>query len=186
MNSVLQTCFFWIFCVSRWHVDATEQCLRAGKMAQWGRALTALLEILSSNSSKHMVAHNSPEWDLMPSLGLSEDSYSVLSSHKYRNLKKINKPCVLVKFFTLCASSSLLSTFNYDYFSIPPLKLFWYCIFSHYLFSKISFILLIINFLLLVVFSPIKVSYWVVFLNLKNSYHFIICIALSFTALRIN
>jgi hypothetical protein len=31
---------------------------RSGEMAQWLRALTALLEVLSSNPSNHMVAHN--------------------------------------------------------------------------------------------------------------------------------
>jgi hypothetical protein len=31
---------------------------RAGEMAQWLRALTALLKVLSSNLSNHMVAHN--------------------------------------------------------------------------------------------------------------------------------
>ena len=31
-----------------------------GEMAQWLRALTALLEVLSSNPSNHMVAHNYP------------------------------------------------------------------------------------------------------------------------------
>ena len=31
---------------------------RAGEMAQWVRALTALLKVLSSNPSNHMVAHN--------------------------------------------------------------------------------------------------------------------------------
>ena len=30
----------------------------AGEMAQWLRALTALLKVLSSNPSNHMVAHN--------------------------------------------------------------------------------------------------------------------------------
>jgi len=30
----------------------------AGEMAQWLRALTALPEVLSSNPSNHMVAHN--------------------------------------------------------------------------------------------------------------------------------
>jgi hypothetical protein len=29
-----------------------------GEMAQWLRALTALLKVLSSNPSNHMVAHN--------------------------------------------------------------------------------------------------------------------------------
>ena len=31
---------------------------QAGEMAQWLRALTALLKVLSSNPSNHMVAHN--------------------------------------------------------------------------------------------------------------------------------
>jgi len=31
---------------------------RAGEMAQWLRALTALPEVLRSNPSNHMVAHN--------------------------------------------------------------------------------------------------------------------------------
>jgi hypothetical protein len=37
--------------------------IRAGEMAQWVRALTALpevLKVLCSNSSNHMVAHNHP------------------------------------------------------------------------------------------------------------------------------
>jgi hypothetical protein len=34
---------------------------RAGEMAQQLRALTALLKILSSNPSNHMVAHNHPQ-----------------------------------------------------------------------------------------------------------------------------
>ena len=51
-------------------------------MAQWLRALTALPEVLSSIPSNHMVAHN----HLMPSSGVSEDSYSVLTC-----IKKINK-----------------------------------------------------------------------------------------------
>jgi hypothetical protein len=33
---------------------------RAGEMAQWLRALTALPKVLSSNPSNHMVAHNYP------------------------------------------------------------------------------------------------------------------------------
>jgi hypothetical protein len=33
---------------------------RAGEMAQWVRALTALPKFLSSNLSNHMVAHNHP------------------------------------------------------------------------------------------------------------------------------
>jgi hypothetical protein len=32
----------------------------AGEMAQWVRALAALLKVLSSNPSNHMVAHNHP------------------------------------------------------------------------------------------------------------------------------
>jgi hypothetical protein len=32
----------------------------AGEMAQWLRALTALLKVLSSNPNNHMVAHNHP------------------------------------------------------------------------------------------------------------------------------
>jgi hypothetical protein len=41
-------------------------------MAQQVRALTALLKVLSSNPSNHMVAHNTP------SSGVSEVSYSEL------------------------------------------------------------------------------------------------------------
>jgi hypothetical protein len=48
-------------------------------MAQWLRALTALSEILSSIFSKHMVAHNHLQWDLMLSAGVFEDSYSVFT-----------------------------------------------------------------------------------------------------------
>jgi hypothetical protein len=47
-------------------------------MAQQFRALTALQEVLSLIPSNHMVAHNHLLWDLMPSFGVSEDSYSVL------------------------------------------------------------------------------------------------------------
>jgi len=50
----------------------------AGEMAQQLRALTALLEVLSSIPSNHMVAHNHLKWDLVPSSGGSEDSNSVL------------------------------------------------------------------------------------------------------------
>jgi hypothetical protein len=38
--------------------DTLNQPLVAGEMAQWLRALTALPEVLSSNASNHMVAHN--------------------------------------------------------------------------------------------------------------------------------
>jgi hypothetical protein len=37
-----------------------KQNIGTGEMAQWGRALTALLKVLSSNLSNHMVAHNHP------------------------------------------------------------------------------------------------------------------------------
>jgi hypothetical protein len=47
-------------------------------MALLLRALTALPEVLSSNPSNHMVAHNHLEWCLMPSSVASEGSYSVL------------------------------------------------------------------------------------------------------------
>jgi hypothetical protein len=48
-------------------------------MAQQFRALTALLKVLSSIPSNHMVAHNHLEQDLMFSSGVSEDSDSVLT-----------------------------------------------------------------------------------------------------------
>jgi len=47
----------------------------AGERAQQLRAVTALPEVLSSNPSNHVVAHNHPQWDS----GVSEDSYSVLT-----------------------------------------------------------------------------------------------------------
>jgi hypothetical protein len=34
--------------------------IRAGEMAQWVRALTALPKVQSSNPSNHMVAHKHP------------------------------------------------------------------------------------------------------------------------------
>jgi hypothetical protein len=37
-------------------------CTGAGEMAQRVRALTALLKVLSSNLSHHMVAHNALFW----------------------------------------------------------------------------------------------------------------------------
>ena len=52
---------------------------RAGEMAQWVRAPTALPKVMSSNPSNHMVAHNHPKRDLRPSNGVSEDSDSVLT-----------------------------------------------------------------------------------------------------------
>ena len=54
----------------------------AGEMAQRVRALTALPKVLSSNPSNHMVAHNHPQWDPMPSSGVSEGSYSMLTYNK--------------------------------------------------------------------------------------------------------
>jgi hypothetical protein len=57
---------------------AVEMCFRAGEMAQWLRALTALPEVLRSIPSNHMVAHNHLKWDPMPSFGMSKYSYSVL------------------------------------------------------------------------------------------------------------
>jgi hypothetical protein len=51
----------------------------AEEMAQRLRALTALPEVLSSIPSNHVLVHNHLSWDLMPSSGVSEDSYSVLA-----------------------------------------------------------------------------------------------------------
>jgi hypothetical protein len=42
------------------HSSFKNLFLGAGEMAQWVRALTALLKVLSSNPSNHMVAHNHP------------------------------------------------------------------------------------------------------------------------------
>ena len=50
----------------------------AKEMAQWLRAPTALPKVLSSIPSNYMVAHSHLLWELMPSSGVSEDSYSVL------------------------------------------------------------------------------------------------------------
>jgi hypothetical protein len=55
---------------------------RAGEMAKQLRAPTALPEVLSSIPSNHMVAHNHLLWDLIPSYGVSEDSYSVIKYTK--------------------------------------------------------------------------------------------------------
>jgi hypothetical protein len=51
-------------------------------MAQRVRALTTLLKVLSSNPSNHIVAHNHLLWNLTPSSGVSEDSYSVFTYNK--------------------------------------------------------------------------------------------------------
>jgi hypothetical protein len=37
-----------------------RRILRAGEMAQWLRALTVLLKVLSSDPSNHMMAHKHP------------------------------------------------------------------------------------------------------------------------------
>jgi hypothetical protein len=52
--------------------------MRLERLAQHLRALTALLEVLSSIPSNHMVAHNHLKWNPMPSSGVSEDDNSVL------------------------------------------------------------------------------------------------------------
>jgi hypothetical protein len=51
---------------------------RAGEMAQRLRVLTALPKVLSSNPPNNMEAHNHLLGYLMPSSGVSEDSYSIL------------------------------------------------------------------------------------------------------------
>jgi hypothetical protein len=61
------------------HWINTQKCKDVtGEMAQQLRALTALPQVLSSIPSNHMVAHN----HLMPSSGVSENSYSVLTLNK--------------------------------------------------------------------------------------------------------
>jgi hypothetical protein len=50
--------------------------LGLGEVAQNLRALTALPEVLSSNSSNHMVVHNHLKWDLMSFSDVYEESYS--------------------------------------------------------------------------------------------------------------
>jgi DNA repair protein RadC len=62
--------------------DLQKMFLGAGEMAQRLRAPTALLKVLSSNPSNHMVAHNHPQRDLTPCSEVSEDSYSVLTYNK--------------------------------------------------------------------------------------------------------
>jgi hypothetical protein len=59
-------------------------------MAQRLRALTALPKVLSSIPSNHIVAHNHLEWDPMPSSGVSEDSYGVLTYINNSLKKKIS------------------------------------------------------------------------------------------------
>jgi hypothetical protein len=51
----------------------------AGEMAQWLRALTALLKVLSSNPRNHMIAHHRSVMRSDALSGESEDSYSALT-----------------------------------------------------------------------------------------------------------
>jgi hypothetical protein len=53
-------------------------------MAQQLRVPTALPEVRSSSPSNDMVAHNYLYWDLMPSFGMSEHSYSVVIYFIYK------------------------------------------------------------------------------------------------------
>jgi hypothetical protein len=46
-------------------------------MAQQLRTPTLLPKVLSSILSNHMMAHNHLQWGLVPSSGVSDDSYSV-------------------------------------------------------------------------------------------------------------
>jgi hypothetical protein len=45
-------------CQFDWVYEQLRNVSRAGEMAQWLRALTALPEVMSSNPSNHTVAHN--------------------------------------------------------------------------------------------------------------------------------
>jgi hypothetical protein len=56
-------------------------------MAQQLRVLTAFPEVLSSNPSNHMVAHNHLQWGLMPSSGVSEESNGEYIKYKKKTLK---------------------------------------------------------------------------------------------------
>ena len=56
----------------------TKDNLGGLRDGQQSRTLTVLLKVLSSNPSKHMEAQNYLKWDLMPSSGVSEVTYSVL------------------------------------------------------------------------------------------------------------
>ena len=55
------------------YLNIIKLCWREGPVVK-----TALPKVLSSNPNNHMVAHNHLLWDLVPSSGVSEDSYSVL------------------------------------------------------------------------------------------------------------
>jgi hypothetical protein len=54
-----------------------------GEMAQWLRALTVLLKVLSSIPSNYMVAHNHLQSDMIPSSGVSEDKYIYIYIYIY-------------------------------------------------------------------------------------------------------
>ena len=93
-------------------------------MAQWLKALTALPEVLSLIPSNHMVAHNHLQWELMPSSGVSEDSYSVLINKINKSFKKyILKSLPLYECQTngiICFNSfTKLSFPDYIYLNIP-------------------------------------------------------------------
>jgi hypothetical protein len=51
-------------------------------LLRWLRALTALLKVLSSNPSNHMVAHNHQLTRSDALSGVCKDSYSVLTDNK--------------------------------------------------------------------------------------------------------
>jgi hypothetical protein len=80
----------WIrsFLIIPFYIDKEKTLLNndiyegAGEMAQQLRAVSALPEVLISNLRNRMVAHNHVKWDWMPSSGVSEDTYSVLTYNK--------------------------------------------------------------------------------------------------------
>jgi hypothetical protein len=61
------------------HIKSRKQTFKMHRAGAGEMALIALPEVLSSIPSNHMVAHNHLLWDSMPSSGVSEDSYSVLT-----------------------------------------------------------------------------------------------------------
>jgi hypothetical protein len=64
-----------------YHMDTcqSKNSSKAGEVAQWLRAQTALPEVLSSIPSNYMVAPNHLKWDAVLSSGVSEDSDSVFT-----------------------------------------------------------------------------------------------------------
>jgi hypothetical protein len=50
----------WFIYTMEYYSAIKNVCHGAGEMAQWLRALTALLKVPSLNPSNHMVAHNHP------------------------------------------------------------------------------------------------------------------------------